>query len=125
MMPKSKPRWSAARILVVEDDMLVRTVMVTALRQSGFEAIEAANADVAWSYVTSGGEVDLVFTDIQMPGSMDGTELVRRLRNARPGLPIIMTSSLACPNAVGSFLPKPDQPSEVVSIIHETLDAGD
>jgi CheY-like chemotaxis protein len=121
MMTDSDPELSSARILVVEDDVLVRAVGAETLRLAGFTVIEAASADEAWAYLRTGEAVDLVFSDIQMPGSLTGVDLARLLRAIRPELPIILTSGRAGPEGLGRFLMKPYMPSELVPLVCELL----
>jgi CheY-like chemotaxis protein len=121
MMTKSDPELSSARILVVEDDVLVRAVGAETLRLAGFTVIEATTADQAWAYLRTGEAVDLVFSDIQMPGSLTGVDLARLLRAIRPELPIILTSGRAGPEGLGRFLEKPYRPSELVPLVCELL----
>jgi CheY-like chemotaxis protein len=79
------PRPGVPRILVVEDEALIRFDMAEALRGLGVSVVEAASADEAWQYLTDGGSVDLVFTDHRMPGSMTGGQLQPGLgSNIRP-----------------------------------------
>lgn len=80
------------RILVVEDDPLVRWSITEALRDLGVTVIEATTADEAWDYLSTGAEVDLVFTDFQMPGSMNGGQLAARVNAKHPNLQVIITS---------------------------------
>jgi len=121
MMTESDPELFSARILVVEDDVLVRAVGAEALRLAGFTVIEAATADEAWAYLRTGEAVDLVFSDIQMPGALTGVDLARLLRAIRPELPIILTSGRAGPEGLGRFLMKPYMPSDLVPLVCELL----
>jgi CheY-like chemotaxis protein len=82
-------------ILVVEDEVLIRSVVGLYLRDCGFQVVEAGNADEAIRVLESGMAVDVVFSDINMPGSMDGFGLAQWLRRERPGLPLILTSGSA------------------------------
>ncbi len=79
-------------VLVVEDEILVRAVLAEELRAECLCVVEAANADEAWAYLQAGGQADLVFSDIQMPGSMDGVELARQIQTSFPDIKIILTS---------------------------------
>lgn len=79
-------------ILIVEDDLLVRSVAAAHLRECGFDVIEANGADEAIRVLQADVKVDIVFSDIQMPGSMDGFGLARWVRRERPRLKIILTS---------------------------------
>jgi CheY-like chemotaxis protein len=77
------------RILVVEDDFLIRMTLAEALADEGFEVLEAGTADEALAQFDGAGKIDLMMTDIQLPGGMDGQELAARVRAARPALPMI------------------------------------
>ena len=79
-------------VLVVEDDVLVRTVLAAYLRECGFDVVEAGSADEAIRVLEAGIRVDIVFSDVNMPGSMDGFGLAQWLRRERPGLKIILTT---------------------------------
>jgi CheY-like chemotaxis protein len=65
-------------VLVVEDDGLVRIDAADTLREAGFDVIEAEGADEALKVMASRGDIAVLFTDINMPGRMDGVELARR-----------------------------------------------
>jgi len=67
--------------------------MAEALREFGVMVVEAASADEAWQYLTTGGSIDLVFTDHRMPGSMTGAELAARIRRNYPALRVVVTSA--------------------------------
>jgi CheY-like chemotaxis protein len=79
-------------VLVVEDDVLVRTVVAAYLRECGFDVVEAGSADEAIRVLEADIQVDIVFSDVNMPGSMDGFGLAQWLRREHPGLKIILTS---------------------------------
>jgi CheY-like chemotaxis protein len=79
-------------ILVVEDEVVLRTVIADHLHSAGFAVVEATNARDAIEVIASQVRVDLVFTDINMPGEMDGQSLAGWLLVHRPGLPVILTS---------------------------------
>ena len=82
-------------ILVVEDEILVRMVIAAYLRDCGFDVVEAGNAEEAVRVLEASIRVDIVFSDINMPGSLDGFGLAQWLRRERPGLKIILTSGAA------------------------------
>jgi CheY-like chemotaxis protein len=90
---ESAPQSVPPRILVVEDEPLIRFAMAEALRELGVSVVEAASADEAWQYLMAGGPVDLVFTDHRMPGSMTGAKLATRIRRQYPNLIVIVTSA--------------------------------
>jgi CheY-like chemotaxis protein len=79
-------------VLVVEDDVLVRLTAADYLRETGYSVIEAANAAEALAVFASGQEVDVVFTDVQMPGAMDGLMLARWIRKYHPNTEVLVTS---------------------------------
>lgn len=80
-------------ILIVEDDPLMRMHGVDILEHAGFTVFEAESADAALSILRRNEEVDLLFTDVDMPGSMDGIELASLVRTAWPGIKALLTSS--------------------------------
>jgi PAS domain S-box-containing protein len=82
-------------ILVVEDQLPVREVTMRRLRQLGYDVVEAEDARAAIDVLQSGAEVDLVFSDVVMPGEMTGFDLREWMRANRPDLPVILTSGFA------------------------------
>ena len=82
-------------ILVVEDDVLVRNIVAAYLRECGFDVIEASGADEAIRVLQADVRVDIVFSDVNMPGSMDGFGLAQWVRRERPWLRVILTSGAA------------------------------
>jgi CheY-like chemotaxis protein len=89
---EAAPQAARARILVVEDEPLIRFAIAEALRQEGACVVEAATADEAWQYLSGGEPVDLIFTDHRMPGSMTGAQLAARVRRQYPSIEVIVTS---------------------------------
>jgi two-component system, response regulator PdtaR len=99
-----------ARILVVEDDVLLRYSLCAWLRNRGNDVTEAATGDEAKTILSSLAEVDLVVTDMQMPGATDGASLARYIRSAFPALPVIIVSGNASSPAAtdaAAFFRKP------------------
>jgi CheY-like chemotaxis protein len=98
------------KVLVVEDEPLIRLQMAEALQGAGIEVAEASNADEALEMLTK-TPVDLVFTDIRMPGTMDGLALVKALRKTHPSVKLAVGSaySLDWPavTVVDAFIGKP------------------
>jgi len=90
---KLTPRWQPT-ILVVEDDVLIRLALADFLRDNGYQVVEAGSAGEAMSMVEGSVHVDLVVTDIEMPGDLDGLDLARWLRTHRPEVPVIITSGI-------------------------------
>jgi two-component system, response regulator PdtaR len=124
MVPRPDEESGQAHILLVEDDVLVRFVVADRLRDAGLAVIEAATADEALSYLVTGGRVDLAFTDIEIPGSMNGLELANKLKSAEPDLPLILTSGKFMSQnigALGLFLSKPFAIDRAVALVFEAL----
>jgi CheY-like chemotaxis protein len=101
-----------AVVLVVEDDMLVRMGAVDLVLSAGYEALEAKDADEAVRIIEDRQDIDLVFTDVQMPGTMDGLKLSHYIRDRWPPIRIIVASGRSIDAAsslpVGArFFPKP------------------
>lgn len=98
------------RILVVEDDPMIRHAIAEVLRDLDIFVIEAATADEAWDYLETGGRADLVFTDHEMPGTLKGADLASRVRKAKPELNVVLTSGTAGPAQWNGLLVKKPYP---------------
>ena len=79
-------------ILVVEDEAIIRFDVAEHLRDQGFAVLEASSGDEALEILQSGARVDLVFSDIQMPGSASGVDLARWILASAPHIAVILTS---------------------------------
>src|ERR1700693_1465513 len=116
-------------VLVVEDEFLIRVNAAEMIEEAGFEVVEASNADEAVAILEARLDIAVVFTDIQMPGTMDGLELARAVRDRWPPIHIVATSGLVdvregdLPNG-GLFLPKPYSPAQIISTLRELTDAA-
>ncbi|MDE1569348.1 response regulator [Aquabacter sp. P-9] len=118
------PSPTPVTILIVEDEALVRLVLSEALRDAGMRVVEAATAEEAEAALRAGLQVDLVFTDVRMPGSYDGLELARRIKRERADLPILVTSGHLDAESVrpiAVFVPKPYVLNDVLSTISSLL----
>jgi CheY-like chemotaxis protein len=105
-------------VLIVEDEPLVRLCAVETVEAAGFKVIEATNADEAIRILESRSDIGVVFTDLHMPGSMDGLKLAHAVRNRWPPIKIIVTSGrekIAEQDlpAGGRFFAKPYDPGEI------------
>ncbi len=116
-------------ILLVEDDSRVRRVATARLEEAGYRVIEATNGAEALDALSLHPEVDLLFTDIVMPGGMTGDELARAARRSRPDIKVLFTSGYAEPNlagrdfaALGSWLKKPYTARQLATRLRELLD---
>jgi CheY-like chemotaxis protein len=113
-------------VLVVEDDHLLRLDAADMIAAAGFDVVEAANADEAIAILESRNDITVVFTDIQMPGSMDGLKLARAVRGRWPPIKIVTTSGQRIVEEIdlpegGRFLPKPYSPVQVRGVLHEVM----
>ena len=79
-------------ILIVEDDALVRRYVVTQVQSLGYRTLDAGDATEALTIIDSGGKIDLLFTDVMMPGSINGRQLAIEALNRRPSLKVLYTS---------------------------------
>jgi CheY-like chemotaxis protein len=83
----------AQTILVIEDEFLIRFMLADSLRGIGYQVLEAADGDEGLDILSSGQSVDLMVTDVRMPGGVDGMELTRRSKLLAPGRPVIVCSA--------------------------------
>ena len=114
----------AARILLIEDEPLVRVALAEVLRVAGFCVVEAATADEAAVFLAAGEAIDLIFSDVRMPGSRSGLDLAREVKRASPSLPVILTSGnpvAACAEVADAFIPKPYLDEDVAKVVTEML----
>jgi CheY-like chemotaxis protein len=114
-------------VLVVEDEFLIRMNAVEMIEEAGFEVAEASNADEAVAILEARLDIAVVFTDIQMPGSMDGLKLAIAVRDRWPPIHIVATSGLVdvrtgdLPEG-GRFLAKPYSPAQIIGTLRELTD---
>ncbi len=110
-------------VLVVEDEILISSLVAEVLGDNGFTVHAVANAEAALAYVDSGSVVDVLFTDINLPGGMDGSTLAKRVRERRPDLPIVYcsgrysSSALSPPVPRSVFLKKPYDLADVCTLL--------
>jgi CheY-like chemotaxis protein len=115
-------------VLIVEDEFLIRTATAEVLRDAGFEVLEAADADGAISVLESRSDIRLVFTDIHMPGTMDGAKLAHAVKHRWPPIRLIATSGrvslgdLDLPSGTVLF-PKPYSPEQIARTLLTLLDS--
>ena len=93
--PGAKATGGAERILIVEDDPLVREHVTRLLVELGYQTEAAADGVEAMAMLGAPGDFDLVFSDVVMPGGMSGFDLAARARKSHPGLPVLLTSGYA------------------------------
>ena len=114
-------------VLIVEDEFLLRIDATEMIEGAGFEPVEAGNADEAISILEGRSDIRVVFTDIQMPGSMDGLKLAAAVKGRWPPIKIIATSGRLVINEGdlpegGLFLPKPYTSERLSILLHELTD---
>ncbi|WP_284946214.1 response regulator [Acidisoma cladoniae] len=115
------------RVLLVEDEHLIRWLAAEALRDEGFEVLEASDGDEAVSQLRDPDHVDVLFTDVRMPGELDGIALAMRAREMSPGLPVIVATAYASQVAIrlealnppAHFLRKPYSIREIADIVRQ------
>jgi two-component system, response regulator PdtaR len=110
-------------VLIVEDEFLIRMDAVDMVKAAGFNVVEAQNADEAILILERRSDITVVFTDIQMPGSMDGMKLAAAIRGRWPPIKIVATSGLLIGNedlpSGSHFLPKPYSAAQIVGALRE------
>ncbi len=116
-------RAAANVVLVVEDESLIRMLITDAFEDAGFVVIEADGADAAISIFAARQDIDVVVTDVRMPGTMDGLGLAVWMCEHAPSVPIIITSGFAAPPdaktnpCIVHIVTKPYKPSAVVDLV--------
>jgi CheY-like chemotaxis protein len=118
-----------ARILVVEDNEDVRELAETMLASAGYAVVTAPSGEQALNVLDEGAEVDLVFTDVMMPGGMNGLQLADQVRARRPGTPILVTTGYMdeLPAARGKpldILSKPYRQEDLLARVRAILPAS-
>ena len=113
-------------VLVVEDEALIRMGIVDELELAGFDVFEAVNSVVAIQILTVNPEIAVMFTDVDMPGGVDGLKLAAAVRDRWPPISIIVTSGHRAVSVDdlpvrARFMPKPYNPDVVVKSIMEMM----
>jgi DNA-binding NtrC family response regulator len=126
---KPNPAARQTTVLVVEDEILIRLMIAEELRADGFAVIEAASADEAETVLHSTVSIDLMFTDVRMPGRLNGVALAERARGLRPDLKVVVTSGQApdwaSSPAIDAFFRKPYDVAQVIERIRNLLRGGE
>jgi two-component system, response regulator PdtaR len=115
-----------AVVLVVEDSTIIRMGAIDLVLAAGYEALQASDADEAIAILESRGDVDLVFTDVHMPGTMDGIRLSHYIRDRWPPVKLIVASGAAILAesslpAGSSFFSKPYDDHTIIQAISRLL----
>ena len=130
-MGSSAQRASLPTILIVEDEFLTRAMLSDHLQECGFMVFEAATADEAIHTIERGIPIDLVLTDVRMPGSMNGFGLAKWIGSNKPEISVILASGEATQTEAANelcdqipFFTKPYDLKAIVGGIRATLDAS-
>ena len=112
-------------ILVVEDEFLVNAMISMELEDVGYDVLSADSGDAALAWFANGRQIDLLFTDIKLAGSMDGWSVARKARQLRPGLKIVYATGYT-PSAAdlvegARFFLKPYLPTQFIAVVGEML----
>jgi len=115
-------------ILIVEDEALVRLSAIGMFEDAGFRMIEATNSDEALELLNADSDVQLLFTDVKMPGTIDGVSLARQVRDRWPHIGIMVTSSRSMSRfdelpSASRFEQKPYSPATVIRHARELTSA--
>jgi two-component system, response regulator PdtaR len=114
-------------VLIVDDEVLIRLTAADGFIDAGFAVLEAANGDEALAVLEANPTVDALFTDVNMPGSIDGFELARAAAERWPSLAVVVSSGrMARPGDLPldtAFIAKPYCPDAAASIVRRLIDA--
>jgi CheY-like chemotaxis protein len=113
-------------VLIVEDEPLVRMDIAEEVAKAGFDVLDAGDASEALALLSAHADVSVMFTDINMPGPMNGIELARAVSERKPDVTVILTSAGERPTAEalpagGRFVPKPYDPQRLVALLRDAL----
>ena len=126
-MIEAYPRQTCPRpvVRVVEDEVLIRMMISDELRVNGFEVVECGTADEALEFLAGGRSISIMFSDIRMPGSMDGIALSEAVKLHDPAIKIILTSSHLPEHASAQegFVSKPYDPEHVIQLVNHCFGA--
>jgi CheY-like chemotaxis protein len=123
MAPKAK----RPLVLIVEDELLLRINAAELITEAGFDIVEAGHAEEAIAILEGRPDIHIVFTDIQMPGSMDGLKLARYIRGRWPPIKLVVTSGQVAiadgdlPEG-GVFIGKPYTSAEISATLRDLAD---
>ena len=116
-------------VLVVDDEAVLRFLAADTLEENGFRVVEAENAEEALRVLAERSDVRVLFTDVNMPGALDGLDLVREVHARWPAIKLVVTSGRLrlsdgeIPDA-GRFVAKPYSPDTLVEEIREAAGRG-
>jgi CheY-like chemotaxis protein len=126
--PDARLSMPQTHVLFLEDEDLIRAVVVEALVEAGFRVTEACNGEAALDLLEETHRFDLLLADVHMPGRFNGMDVARRVRTSWPGMPVVFVT--ARPDTLHAFgmpsprdrcVMKPYRPTEVLEAIHSSL----
>ncbi|MEA2935298.1 MAG: hypothetical protein QOD74_1944, partial [Variibacter sp.] len=125
----SVPASTSTNVLVVEDEMVLRMRAVDIVEDAGFTAVEAVSADEALAILESRSDISLLFSDIQMPGSIDGLKLAHAVHDRWPSIKIVLVSGLVKVSDAekptdSRFFGKPLDVQRMIAELQEMIGAG-
>ncbi|HTL63935.1 MAG TPA: response regulator [Pseudolabrys sp.] len=121
---------AAVSVLLVEDEVMISNLVADRLVESGFRVREVATADETLRYMRSGASIDVLFTDISLPGGMNGAELAERAREMRPEMPIVYVSGRYKLSEISPLVPrslfvaKPYDPNDICALLTRLTGRG-
>ena len=124
---RHEPERDGIVLLIVEDHFDTRWTTAAYLRDAGYRVIEAGDAEEAMSVLSAGTHVDLVFSDINMPGDFNGNLLADWIAKHHPSIPVLLTSGapgeahIAAAGSARRFIAKPSDPTELIRLIETML----
>lgn len=97
------------RVLLVDDEVVIRELLAEVLRDAGLDVVEARNADEAMRLLSGRERIDILLTDVQMPGKLDGVDLVRKARHIDENMPVMIISAYMhrVMDRIGGIVPAP------------------
>jgi CheY-like chemotaxis protein len=113
-----------ARILLVDDEIPIRELLAEVLRDAGLDVVEARNADEAMRVLSGHAKVDILLTDVQMPGKLDGVDLARNARHLQANMPVMIISAYLhrAADRTKGMIPTPllvSKPYSLQSVVHQ------
>jgi CheY-like chemotaxis protein len=113
-------------VMVVDDEVLIRLVASDTLHDAGYRVVEACSADEAVTLLATDARIDLILSDVKMPGAMDGIDLVAHVKRAHPHLPVVLTSGHLAQHELfeagaTDWLPKPYSAAALLRAVERAL----
>jgi DNA-binding NtrC family response regulator len=114
---------AAISVLLVEDEVMISNLVAGCLSESGFHVHEVATADEALRYIRSDADIGVLFTDVNLPGGMNGAELAELARELRPEMPIVYVSGRYKLSEISPLVPrslfvaKPYDPDDICALL--------